>query len=128
MVTTIEAHAEQVSMTLGRNYIAPQVLKAVSAVPRHEFVSDLLRGDAYADRPLLIGYGQTISQPFVVALMTDLVRGRPISAVLAKADGVNVSPPTSPPRSPLLASRPHFSFPAGKSERSRPGAVYNQCA
>src|SRR5215470_5924684 len=96
MVTTIEAHAKQASTTLGRNYIAPQVLKAVSAVPRHEFVSDLLRGDAYADRPLLIGYGQTISQPFVVALMTDLVRGRPISAVLAKADGVNVSPPTSP--------------------------------
>src|SRR5262249_3234474 len=61
MVTTTEAHAEQVSTTLDRNYIAPQVLKAVSAVPRHEFVSDLLRGDAYADRPLPIGYGQTIS-------------------------------------------------------------------
>src|SRR6516164_5438844 len=77
MVTTIEAHAKQASTTLGRNYIAQEVLKAVSAVPRHEFVPDRLRGDAYADRPLPIGYGQTISQPFIVALMTDLVRVRP---------------------------------------------------
>src|SRR6516162_3601406 len=38
MVTTIEAHAKQASMTLGRNYIAPEVLKAVSTEPRHEFV------------------------------------------------------------------------------------------
>ena len=74
MVTTIEAHAKQASTTLGRNYIAPEVLKAVSAVPRHEFVPDRLRGDAYADRPLPIGYGQTILQPFIVALMTDLAR------------------------------------------------------
>ena len=74
MVTTVEAHAKQASTTLGRNYIAPEVLKAVSAVPRHEFVPDRLRGDAYADRPLPIGYGQTILQPFIVALMTDLAR------------------------------------------------------
>src|SRR5262249_25734318 len=65
MVTTIEAHAKQASTTLGRNYIAPEGLKAVSAVPRHEFVPDRLRADAYADRPLPIGYGQTISQPFI---------------------------------------------------------------
>src|SRR6266404_3926310 len=74
MVTTIEAHAKQASTTLGRNYIAPEVLKAVSAVPRHVFVPDRLRADAYADRPLPIGYGQTVSQPFIVALMTDLAR------------------------------------------------------
>jgi protein-L-isoaspartate(D-aspartate) O-methyltransferase len=43
-------------------------------VPRHEFVPDDLRGDAYADRPLPIGFGQTISQPFIVAIMTDLLR------------------------------------------------------
>ena len=82
MVTTIEAHAKQASTTLGRNYIAPEVLKAVSAVPRHEFVPDRLRGDAYADRPLPIGYGQTISQPFIVALMTDLARVGSDDAVL----------------------------------------------
>src|SRR6516225_7494870 len=87
MVTTIEAHAKQASTTLGRNYIAPEVLKAMSAVPRHEFVPDRLRGDAYADRPLPIGYGQTISQPFIVALMTDLVRVRPDDAVLEVGNG-----------------------------------------
>jgi protein-L-isoaspartate(D-aspartate) O-methyltransferase len=87
MVTTIEAHAKQASTTLGRNYIAPEVLKAVSAVPRHEFVPDRLRGDAYTDRPLPIGYGQTISQPFIVALMTDLLRVGPDDAVLEVGTG-----------------------------------------
>src|SRR6266516_7245495 len=87
MVTTIEAHAKQASTTLGRDYIAPEVLKAVSAVPRHEFVPDGLRGDAYADRPLPIGYGQTISQPFIVALMTDLLRVGPDDAVLEVGTG-----------------------------------------
>jgi protein-L-isoaspartate(D-aspartate) O-methyltransferase len=87
MVTTIEAHAKQASTTLGRNFIAPEVLKAVSAVPRPEFVPDGLRGDAYADRPLPIGYGQTISQPFIVALMTDLLRVGPDDAVLEVGTG-----------------------------------------
>src|SRR5215813_4002026 len=87
MVTTIEAHAKQASTTLGRNYIAPEVLKAVSAVPRHEFVPDRLRGDAYADQPLPIGYGQTISQPFVVAFMTDLARVGSDDAVLEVGTG-----------------------------------------
>src|SRR5262245_48290897 len=87
MVTTIEAHAKQASTTLGRNYIAPEVLKAVSAVLRHEFVPDSLRGDAYADRPLPIGYGQTISQPFIVALMTDLARVGSDHAVLQVGPG-----------------------------------------
>src|SRR5262249_3095249 len=87
MVTTIEAHAKQASTTLGRNYIAPEVLKAVSAVPRHEFVPDRLRGDAYADQPLPIGYGQTISQPFIVALMTDLARVGSDDAVLEVGTG-----------------------------------------
>src|SRR5262249_12028758 len=87
MVTTMEAHAKQASTTLGRNYIGPEVLKAVSAVPRHEFVADRLRGDAYAERPLPIGHGQTMSQPCIVALMTDLVRVRPDDAVLEVGTG-----------------------------------------
>src|SRR5881396_1143970 len=87
MVTTIEAHAKQASTTLGRNYIAPEVLKAVSAVPRHVFVPDRLRADAYADRPLPIGYGQSVSQPFIVALMTDLARVGSDDAVLEVGTG-----------------------------------------
>ncbi|MGH6784205.1 MAG: protein-L-isoaspartate(D-aspartate) O-methyltransferase [Sphingomicrobium sp.] len=87
MVATIEAHAKQASIALGRDSVAPEILKVVGDVPRHEFVPDGLRGDAYADRPLPIGYGQTISQPFIVALMTDLVRVRPDDAVLEVGTG-----------------------------------------
>jgi protein-L-isoaspartate(D-aspartate) O-methyltransferase len=87
MVTTIQAHAKQASIALGRDSIAPEILKVVGDVPRHEFVPDRVRGDAYADRPLPIGYGQTISQPFIVALMTDLLRVRPGDIVLEVGTG-----------------------------------------
>jgi protein-L-isoaspartate(D-aspartate) O-methyltransferase len=49
----------------------PAVLEAMATVPRHEFVPDSVRGSAYADHPLPIGEGQTISQPYIVALMTE---------------------------------------------------------
>ncbi len=55
----------------------PRVLEALGRVPRHRFVPDRLRTAAYADRPLPIGNGQTISQPYIVALMTELVRPKP---------------------------------------------------
>jgi protein-L-isoaspartate(D-aspartate) O-methyltransferase len=87
MVTTIEAHAKQASIELGRHFIEPEILKVVGDVPRHEFVPDRVRGDAYADRPLPIGYGQTISQPFIVALMTDLLRVRQGDTVLEVGTG-----------------------------------------
>jgi len=48
-----------------------RVLKAMSVVERHRFVPESLRGGAYADHPLPIGYGQTISQPYMVALMSE---------------------------------------------------------
>ena len=51
-----------------------QALAALERVPRHRFVPDELRTEAYANRPLPIGYGQTISQPYIVALMTSLAR------------------------------------------------------
>ena len=50
-----------------------RVLKAMASVPRHLFVPEEERKRAYANRPLPIGYGQTISQPYIVALMTDLL-------------------------------------------------------
>jgi len=87
MVTTIKAHAKQASMAIGRDSIAPEILKVLDEVPRHEFVPDDERGKAYADRPLPIGYGQTISQPFVVAVMTDLLRVRPDDSVLEVGTG-----------------------------------------
>lgn len=57
----------------GRPRIGPAVLAAMRQVPRHLFVPEALRRQAYEDRPLPIGDGQTISQPFIVAFMTDLL-------------------------------------------------------
>ena len=54
-------------------FINPEILDVMKSIPRHKFVSEKLRRYAYADRPLPIGYGQTISQPYIVALMTDLL-------------------------------------------------------
>src|SRR5574338_937309 len=53
-----------------RGVTDPRVLEAVRAVPRHRFVPEAERRSAYEDRPLPIGEGQTISQPYMVALMT----------------------------------------------------------
>jgi len=54
-----------------RGVASPRVLEAMLSVPRHEFVPEEFRADAYADKPLPIGEGQTISQPFMVAAMTE---------------------------------------------------------
>ncbi len=55
----------------GRGVADPRVLAAMAEVPRHLFVPPALREQAYADRPLPIGEGQTISQPYIVALMSE---------------------------------------------------------
>ena len=73
MIRTIEAQVRDVSSAIGRDDIDLRILKAMSALPRHEFVPEDLRRVSYTDRPLPIGYGQTISQPLIVALMTDLL-------------------------------------------------------
>jgi protein-L-isoaspartate(D-aspartate) O-methyltransferase len=56
-----------------RGISRPDVLRAIRSIPRHLFVTELLREQAYQDRALPIGYGQTISQPYIVALMTELL-------------------------------------------------------
>jgi protein-L-isoaspartate(D-aspartate) O-methyltransferase len=63
------------------------VLRAMEAVPRHEFVPAESRAQAYADRPLPIGHGQTISQPYIVALMTSLAAPKPGDRVLEVGTG-----------------------------------------
>jgi len=57
-----------------RGVADPDVLRAMSTVPRHEFVLPDYIANAYIDRPLPIGYGQTISQPYIVAAMTELLK------------------------------------------------------
>jgi len=65
----------------------PAVLKAMRAVPRHLFVPESMRSQAYADGPLPIGYGQTISQPYIVASMTELLDPAPTHRVLEIGTG-----------------------------------------
>lgn len=74
MVREIETDVEETSLYLDKKALDPRVMKAMAKVPRHEFVPEESRGAAYENRPLAIGYGQTISQPYIVALMTDLLR------------------------------------------------------
>jgi protein-L-isoaspartate(D-aspartate) O-methyltransferase len=70
-----------------RGVADPAVLKALRAVPRHELVPEAARDRAYGDHPLPIGYDQTISQPYIVALMTELSRVKPGSRVLEIGTG-----------------------------------------
>ncbi len=65
----------------------PEVLKAMERVPRHEFVPDENRPYSYQDTPLAIGYGQTISQPYIVAEMTRQLQLTPASKVLEIGTG-----------------------------------------
>jgi protein-L-isoaspartate(D-aspartate) O-methyltransferase len=60
----------------------PATLAAMRAVPRHEFLPVRLRDEAYMDYPLPIGHGQTISQPFIVAFMTEAIRPQPGEKIL----------------------------------------------
>jgi protein-L-isoaspartate(D-aspartate) O-methyltransferase len=60
----------------------PATLEAMRTVPRHEFLPMRLRDEAYMDYPLPIGHGQTISQPYIVAFMTDVIRPQPGEKIL----------------------------------------------
>jgi protein-L-isoaspartate(D-aspartate) O-methyltransferase len=87
MLRTIERHAQSATDALGRDHIDPAVLRVMGQVPRHAFVPGNVQDQAYDDRPLPIGYGQTISQPFIVALMTDLLALEPDDVVLEVGTG-----------------------------------------
>lgn len=71
----------------GRSALDARVMEALREVPRHAFVPDDLKHGAYANHPLPIGHGQTISQPYIVALMTDLIRPQAEDVVLEIGTG-----------------------------------------
>ncbi|WP_431064376.1 protein-L-isoaspartate(D-aspartate) O-methyltransferase [Methylotuvimicrobium sp.] len=73
LVDAIQADVRSTSYFLGKDALDEKVLQALRKVPRHEFVQEAQRLNAYLNRPLPIGYGQTISQPYIVAIMTDLL-------------------------------------------------------
>jgi protein-L-isoaspartate(D-aspartate) O-methyltransferase len=72
---------------VARDIKEPRVLAAMREVPRHEFVPESHRTEAYDDRPLSIGFGQTISQPYIVALMTQQLGLKPTDRVLEIGTG-----------------------------------------
>lgn len=87
LVAEIRRETRWSSEAIGKPELDGPVLDALDKVPRHEFVPEEQRKYAYANRPLPIGHGQTISQPFIVALMTDLLHLPPGGRVLEIGTG-----------------------------------------
>jgi len=72
MLREVAADVRDTAEQIGHSALAPRVMAAMAKVPRHEFVPEALRSSAYVNAPLPIGHGQTISQPYIVAAMTEL--------------------------------------------------------
>ena len=87
MVDEIAVLAQQDGAETGRPALDARVVAVMDKVPRHRFVPAEQEPAAYENRPLPIGYGQTISQPYIVALMTDLMRLEPQHVALEIGTG-----------------------------------------
>jgi len=88
MVAQIAAQTIFLTARLGKASLDRRVLDVLTQVPRHEFVRAELQPLAYADMPLPSGYDKTISQPFIVALMTDLLSLQSTDTVLEIGTGL----------------------------------------
>lgn len=88
MVEMIGIHTDLMSDELGKSAFSGRVLSAMLNVPRHLFVPSQLSQVAYEDTPLPIGFNKTISQPFITALMTDLLEPQQNDAVLEVGTGL----------------------------------------
>jgi protein-L-isoaspartate(D-aspartate) O-methyltransferase len=87
MVREIEGDVRGTSERIGKTALDSRVMEIMARVPRHEFVPRAEIDHAYENRPLPIGYGQTISQPYIVAIMTDLLKVGSGSVVLEVGTG-----------------------------------------
>jgi len=87
MLAEIEQETRATASYLDKAAFDPRVMQVIGRVPRHEFVPDYQKPHAYENRPLAIGHGQTISQPYIVALMTDLLKPDPGDQVLEIGTG-----------------------------------------
>jgi protein-L-isoaspartate(D-aspartate) O-methyltransferase len=87
LIEIIEQDVRATSFHLKKEKLNPEVLEAMATVPRHEFVPKGVRKLAYKNNPLPIGHGQTISQPYIVAIMTDLLNIKPSDHVLEIGTG-----------------------------------------
>jgi len=88
MIAEVVAEAVFLTQQLGKPAFAARVVDAMADVPRHEFVPLEVKPYAYLNRPLPVGYGKTVSQPFIVALMTDLLDPQTGDIVLEVGAGV----------------------------------------
>ncbi len=87
MIEVIESELKYTRSMIGRDKFAPRVMEAMGKVPRDEFVPEDLKFSAFDNGPIPIGHGQTISQPYIVALMTDLLDLEPDHVVLEVGTG-----------------------------------------
>ena len=88
MIAAIRVIAKHLVAEIGKTALDDRILRAMAKVPRHEFVPIELQPYAYLNRPLPIGFDKTISQPLMVAVMTDLLAVRPDDAVLEIGTGL----------------------------------------
>jgi protein-L-isoaspartate(D-aspartate) O-methyltransferase len=88
MVAAVRAIADHLAAELGKTALDERVLGAMAKVPRHEFVPVEVQRYAYLNRPIPIGFDKTISQPFMVAVMTDLLELKPDDVVLEIGTGL----------------------------------------
>jgi protein-L-isoaspartate(D-aspartate) O-methyltransferase len=88
MIAEITAETIYASAQLGKAALSRRVMEVIEKVPRHEFVPLELQPFAYANMPLPIGFDKTISQPLIVAVMTDLLDIRPTDTVLEIGTGL----------------------------------------
>jgi len=88
MVAEVVAETIYVCLRLGKAALDGRVIEAINKVPRHQFVPLELQPYAYLNRPLPIGFDKTISQPFIVALMTDLLELKSNDTVLEIGTGL----------------------------------------
>ena len=87
LLAEIERDLRDTSASTGVDRLSPAVRRALETVPRERFVPSTFAARAYENRPLPIGHGQTISQPFIVALMTELLDPKPTDLVLEIGTG-----------------------------------------
>ena len=87
MLDTIANEAKATAAMTGRAVFQPRVMEAMAQVPREKFVPITVKAFAFDNGPLSIGHGQTISQPYIVALMTDMLELTPESSVLEIGTG-----------------------------------------
>ena len=91
MIAAIREVAQHLAAEVGKTALDDRVLAAMAKVPRHEFVPVEIQAYAYLNRPLPIGFDKTISQPLMVAVMTDLLELKPDDVVLEIGTGLGTA-------------------------------------